>query len=96
MRKQAKRLPWLRLLALTAAMAAVIVVASGISYWHDDASGSDATCPICHVAHISALPSAPADIPTALTAIAWVVTPETCVGYARPLSAIPPPRAPPA
>ena len=45
---------WLQLAALTAALAAVVLLASGISFWHTDAPGSDATCPICHVAHVSA------------------------------------------
>jgi len=93
--KKNRSLRWLHLAALTAALAAVVLVASGISFWHNDA-GSDATCPICHVAHISALPKAPANISAALTTIAWLVTAEAQAGHARAFSILPPPRAPPA
>ena len=89
-------LRWLRLAALAAALAAVVILASGISFWHTDSAGSDATCPICHVAHTSSLPVAMAHIPAASLAVEALVPAQARVGHAPPFSVAAPPRAPPA
>jgi len=87
---------WLRFAALAAALAALFFVASGATLWHSDARGSEAACPICHVAHLSALQTMPMEIPPAFAPIGWVLPAETQLGHAELFSLIPPPRAPPA
>jgi len=61
MTKRTDKIAWLHLAAVTAAVVAVMLIATGASLWHIDAPGSAATCPICHFAHISALPGLPAE-----------------------------------
>lgn len=90
-------LGWLRLAALASALAAILFMATGVEYWHSHAPGSDeATCPICHVAHMPILRGVPTRALAAPTAVAWVVPSETQVSHSAPSSFIPPPRAPPA
>ena len=69
---QRKSLRWLHAAVLVAACAAILLVASGISFWHTDAPGSEATCPICHVAHMPVLPGTAASVPSTPNVVAWV------------------------
>jgi hypothetical protein len=96
MKNSNRRFHWLRLAALTAALTAVLFIASGASLWHSDAPGSEATCPICHVAHMPALQAAPVGVFAALALVGWLVPTEARSGHAESFSLIPPARAPPA
>jgi hypothetical protein len=87
---------WLRLAMLTIAVAAVLFVAAGGSLWHLDAPGSEATCPICHLAHMSALRGMPVGSLPAPVTIQWLVPAEAQVGHSAPVSLDSSPRAPPA
>jgi hypothetical protein len=79
------------------AMLALFPLAIGAGFWHTDAPGSsEATCPICHVAHMPALASPFAALPVGLAGIEKVVRAEARIGHAAPSSLLPPPRAPPA
>jgi hypothetical protein len=87
---------WLRLAALAAALAAIIPVAIGAGFWHTDAPGSDATCPICHVAHMPVLPGIAASVLIAPTVIARFVAAEKQAAHSLSSTLDSPPRAPPA
>jgi len=89
-------LRWLRVAVLAAACAAILLVASGISFWHTDAPGSEATCPICHVAHMPVLPGTPTSVLSTSKVVAWVVPAEVGVSHSAPTGLDSPPRAPPA
>jgi hypothetical protein len=89
-------LRWLRFAALTAALAAILPVAIGASFWHTDASGSEATCQICHVAHMPVLPGMAASVQAAPKVVAWVVLAEVQASHSTPAGLDSPPRAPPA
>lgn len=91
-----QRARWLSALALSAAILAILPFALGVSFWHTDAPGTDATCPICHVAHVSALPETLADIAVAFVAVGTTAPAETKSGHGQPFSLIPPLRGPPA
>jgi len=90
------RFSWLRLVALMAALAAMCFLASGATFWHSDAHGSDATCPTCHVAHAPALQLVPMALEAAPRAIAWVIPSVARPAHSESFSLIPPARAPPA
>jgi hypothetical protein len=91
-----RSLPWLRVAVLSAACAAILLVASGISFWHTDAPGSEATCPICHVAHMPVLPGTATSVPSTSRVVAWLVPAEARVSHSAPAGLDSPPRAPPA
>ena len=91
-----RSLPWLRVAVLAAACAAILLVASGISFWHTDAPGSEATCPICHVAHMPVLPGTATSVLSTSTVVAWVLPAEVRVSHSAPAGLDSPPRAPPA
>jgi|SRR5580704_11933541 hypothetical protein len=86
---------WLRHMALVAAIVAVLFVATGASLWHVDAPGSAATCPVCHLAHISVLPGMPVGGLATPTLVAWLVPAEARVAHAAPARLASPPRGPP-
>lgn len=90
-----QRSSWLRLAVLATALAAVLLVASGASLWHHDAPGSEATCPICHVAHMPVLSGMPGVPLSAPALVAWVMPAETQVAHVAPAALDFPPRAPP-
>jgi hypothetical protein len=96
MKNRQQRFHCLRLAALAAALAAVFFIACGVSLWHSDAPGSDATCPICHAAHMPALQAAPVGVSAALALVRWLVPAEARSGHSESFSLIPPARAPPA
>jgi hypothetical protein len=87
---------WLHLTVLGAALAAVLLVASGASLWHVDTPGSEATCAICHVAHLTPLLGAATGTLSAPLFIAWHQPAETQITHASPATLNAPPRAPPA
>ena len=94
MRKDARR--WLRVAVFTAALGALLFVATGATLWHQDAPGTAASCSICYAAHVPALSSMPAGTPAAPFAVAWVVPAELRLTHATPETLSSPPRAPPA
>ena len=97
MGRRRRWLRWLHLAAFTAACAAILIVASGVSFWHTDAPGSDdATCPICHLAHMPVMPGTAASVSIKLTVVAWFVPADAREGHQAPPSLDSPPRAPPA
>ena len=89
-------LRWLRVAVLAAACAAILLVASGISFWHTDAPGSEATCPICHVAHMPVLPRTASSFRATREVVGWVAPAEAQVSHSAPVGLDSPPRAPPA
>ena len=91
-----RSLRWLHAAVLIAACAAIMLVASGISFWHTDAPGSEATCPICHVAHMPVLPGTAAGVLSAPKVVTWVAPAEEQVSHSAPAGLDAPPRGPPA
>jgi hypothetical protein len=90
---RSKSLQWPRIVLLTAAMVAVLFVASGASFLHQDAPGT--ICSICYAAHLPALRSAPVRTPVISSAVAWLVTADLRLDHAAPESLQSPPRGPP-
>jgi hypothetical protein len=86
---------WLRLAVLTAALVAVLFVATGAGFWHHDAPGTADRCPICNAAHLPALRSASFDAQTAPAAVTRFVTRDLQFTHAAPQALHAPPRAPP-
>jgi hypothetical protein len=91
-----RSLSWFRVALLAAACAAILLVASGISLWHTDAPGSEATCPICHVAHMPVLPGTATSFLSTPGVVAWVALAEAQISHSTPARPDSPPRAPPA
>src|ERR1700691_5944395 len=89
-------LRWLCLAALTAALVAILPVAIGAAFWHTDAPGSEATCSICHVAHMPVLPGIVTTVLATPTTVAWLAPADARNARAAPSSLDSPPRAPPA
>ena len=87
---------WPRLVVLTAAVAALLFLATGAALWHHDAPGKAAFCSICLAAHLPALSSMPAGTPAAPCAVTWVVPVELRLSHATPDTLNSSPRAPPA
>jgi hypothetical protein len=87
---------WTRLALLTAAILAILLLATGANVWHIDAPGSAATCPICHLAHLSPLLHAPAALVSAPVLLAHIRPVQWRLQNESPSALIPPPRAPPA
>jgi len=87
----------LRLAAFIAALAGIVLLGTGATWWHVDSPGSVDACPICcHVAHISALPGATAAALAAPMHVAWVLNAERLLLRGTPSFVTPPSRAPPA
>ena len=88
---------WLRLVALSAALAGVLLLATGAAWWHIETPGSVDSCPICcHTAHISAVPEAFSAASTASVVVAWLLAAERLLLPGDPSVVVPPSRAPPA
>jgi len=86
----------LRVAALAAAFAGIVLVATGAAWWHVDNPGSVDTCPICcHIAHINALPGTLTAAIAAPLLLEWLLTAERLVFEAAPSVLVPPSRAPP-
>src|SRR5580704_3956610 len=95
-RSHSRRDRWLHLALLTVAVVSVLFVAAGASLWHLDAPGSEATCPICHLAHMPALRGMPSNPLPTPTSVERFVPQKTQVAHIAPVSLDSPPRAPPA
>lgn len=89
------RSQWLHLAVLTAAVLALLFVASGAALWHLDAPGSAATCPICHAVNMPALHAVRAGTLASPATSTWLEIPETRVMHSPPTALNAPPRAPP-
>jgi hypothetical protein len=85
-----------RLVVLTAALVAILFVATGAALWHYDAPGSAATCPLCYAAHLPILHSASAGMAPSSSAVAWMVACELRSAPPAPDALQFPPRGPPA
>jgi hypothetical protein len=96
MNPSGNRLRWLGLAALAAALVAILPVAIGASFWHTDAPGSEATCQICHVAHMPVLPGIATSVQAAPKVVAWIEPARTQISHSAPTGLDSPPRAPPA
>ena len=96
MRQHTQLSRWLAVVGLAGAFLAVLPLAIGAGFLHSDAPGSEATCSICHVVHISAMPGVPARIPVVLAALEWLIVAETPIVQTPPAALNSPPRAPPA
>ena len=90
------RLRLFHLVALAAALLAILPVAIGASFWHTDAPGSEASCQICHVAHMPVLPGILTSFQAAPKAVAWVEPAQAQISHSAPAGLDSPPRAPPA
>jgi hypothetical protein len=90
-----KSLPWFRVAVLAAACVAILLVASGIWLLHTDAPGSEATCPICHVAHMPVLLGTHTNVPSVRSVVASVTFVEVQLLHSAPVELAAPPRAPP-
>lgn len=90
-----KSLSWFRVAALAAAFAAILLVASGIWLWHTDAPGSEATCLICHVAHMPVTLGTFTSALTVLNVVASVAPAVTRLSHSASAELSAPPRAPP-
>lgn len=90
-----RSLRWFHAAAFIAACVAILLVASGISFWHTDTPGSEATCPICHVAHMPVLPGTSTNVLSTPNVVAWVEPAEVQVSHSAPAGLDSPPRAPP-
>ena len=86
---------WFYFAALAAALVAILPVAIGASFWHTDAPGTEATCPICHVAHMPVLPGIAASVQAAPKVVAWVEPVQKQISHSAPAGLDSPPRAPP-
>ena len=89
------KIAWLHLATVTAAVVAVMLIATGASLWHIDAPGSAATCPICHFAHISVLPGLPAESVSVHVTVADLPPAAPLLSALAPVLATASPRAPP-
>jgi hypothetical protein len=87
---------WLHATLFIAACATILLIASGIAFWHTDTPGSEATCPICHVAHMPVLPGTATSVLSTPNVVAWVEPAEVQVSHSAPAGLDSPPRAPPA
>ena len=96
MNRDKNRFRWLHVAAFAAALLAVLPVAIGASFWHTDAPGTDATCQICHVAHMPVLLGTATSVEAAPKAVAWVEPGQAQSLLSAPTGLDSPPRAPPA
>jgi len=95
-RRQPQARSWVYFAFLSGAAFALLVLALGVAYWHQDAPGSEATCAICHVAHLTPLPgSVVASISVPLLMARHELA-ETQREQPSPPLTNAPPRAPPA
>ena len=93
--KKPRQLRWVRMGVLTAAVAALLFVATGVLLWHVDSPDSEANCPICHFAHSRVLGSIPTAALLAPVVLAWILPAELQVTRVSPAAHDFSPRAPP-
>ena len=94
-RRQRNEPAWLHFACFAGAVLAILPLAIGAGFWHQDAPGSEATCAICHVAHLAPLPgSAVGALPASLL-IAWHRPAEARGEQPSPSIVNSSPRAPP-
>ena len=86
----------LRYALLATALFALLFVASGGALWHIDAPGSAGTCPICHAAHMPALPGTAGNALAFLFLVSRFDAPQSLPAHSAPATSAAPPRAPPA
>jgi hypothetical protein len=86
---------WAHSACFSAAIVAVLLLVIGTSLWHKDAPGSEATCAICHVAHLTPLLGPVVGALSAPLFIAWHQPVEAQIDRASPPTVNAPPRAPP-
>jgi hypothetical protein len=89
------RTRWFHLVALAAAVVSIVFVATGASLWHQDRPGSEATCSICHLAHLAPPLCIATGALTGPVLIDWKPPDETQVIHASPDVLEASPRAPP-
>ena len=95
-RRQAQVGGWVAFACLSAAAFALLLLALGVAYWHQDAPGSEATCAICHVAHLTPLPGSVVAPISAPLLVGWYESAAVQLEQASPPLTNAPPRAPPA
>jgi hypothetical protein len=95
--RRTQKLNWFRTACLSAAFLAVLVFAFGDGLWHHhDSSESEATCPICHLAHLTPQVAPPSlNLSTPIVS-SWKSPLEPQAMHASPVAVSAPPRAPPA
>jgi len=79
---------------MSAALAALLVIATGVTLLHEDSPGT--TCSICYAAHLPAMSSLPIRIPVVSDSVARLVHAQLRENHATPERLNAPPRAPPA
>jgi peptidoglycan/LPS O-acetylase OafA/YrhL len=95
-RRQPQARHWVYFACLGAAAFALLFLAVGVAYWHQDAPGSEATCAICHVAHLTPLPGSVVAAVSVPLLIARYELAETQREQPSPSLTNASPRAPPA
>jgi hypothetical protein len=95
-RRQPQVRDWVNFACLIAAAFALLLLALGVAYWHQDTPGSEATCAICHVAHLTPLPGSIAASISVPLLIEWYEPAEAQLEQPSPPLTDAPPRAPPA
>jgi hypothetical protein len=95
MRRHTQPRKWLLVFGLAGAFFAVLPLAIGAGFLHSDAPGSEATCSICHVMHIPALPFAWTQMPVGVTTIEWLIPPAVPIVHDPSTTLNSSPRAPP-
>jgi hypothetical protein len=78
------------------ALMALLPLAIGASFWHTDTPGSEASCPICHVAHMPILPGIAPSVEAAPKVVARFVPADAQASHSAIAGLDSPPRAPPA
>lgn len=95
-RRQPQARHWVYLACLSTAAFALLLLALGVTYWHQDAPGSEATCAICHVAHLTPVPGSVVAAVSVPLLIARYELAETQPEQPSPPPTNAPARAPPA
>lgn len=95
MQLSTKRLGLPVFVGLVGAVLAVLLLTIGPGIWHNDTPGSEASCPICHVAHITALPGLPITSLAVSLAVIWLTLGEELLTPVSADTCDSSPRAPP-
>jgi hypothetical protein len=95
-KRQLTQVRWPSAVVLFLALSAVFLLAIGTPYWHHDTPGSEATCSLCHVAHMPILVGVVVSVPLTPKFVAWVDPARVEVAHTADAVLDFPPRAPPA